>query len=744
MFKFKKGKDSVNRFAYFMSGYALKALSGLSRTRITIHNQEKVPDGSIIFIANHFTRIETIFLPYHLHGITKKAIWSLADAGLFAGGLKSILDVMGAISTKNPNRNYLITKTLLDGESSWIIFPEGRMVKNKKLVNNGRFETQVDELVHRPRSGAAVIALQSEFYRERLRRMKNINPKEFARLIDWFEIKDPEKVLNQTTYMVPTNITYYPMRAKKNLLSSLAQKLIDNPSQKVMDELMTEGSMVLSGVQIDIRFANPIKIADYLNNSFIESDLTSRRKIVFSRRLCSAPVIKTVSQDILHRFMADVYSMVTLNYDHIFTCLVKYMPDSSRGIDPYDLRCRAYLAITGNVMGCGHCIHNSFYDSQIHLLTDDRNKRFAAFFETALETGVLYEKNGKFFKNQDKFEAETDFQGVRMENPLYVVANEVEPLQDIGRCIKDIAEKSAVEIDQQIGHGLMGKIFREYDLDYEKFYTPGEPGEPGEPFEKQAGRPILFDPGKGRPGILLIHSYLACPREMKPLAEFLSALGYTVFVPRLKGHGTAPEDLAQTSYKDWINSVEEGYVILKHRTPSVFVGGFSIGAGLALELASRIPEIDGVFAVAPPLKVKDVGLRSSTAAEFWSRMLQRARFVDGNLACMDDGMENTTPACYHRNPANGIKAVEKLIKHLEERLPSVTAPLFFLQSGKQFSGSTSNAEKLFKLVSSSRKDFFFFNMDRHNILSGRESTRVFRSIADFFTLVEQEKKSRPG
>ena len=49
----------------------------------------------------------------------------------------------------------------------------------------------------------------------------------------------------------------------------------------------------------------------------------------------------------------------------------------------------------------------------------------------------------------------------------------------------------------------MGKIFTEYDLDYEKFYTPSEPGES---FEKQAGRPILFDPGKGRPGILLIHS----------------------------------------------------------------------------------------------------------------------------------------------------------------------------------------------------------------------------------------------
>lgn len=727
----------MNRFAYFMSGYALKALSGLSKTRITIRNKEKIPAGSIIFIANHFTRIETVFLPYHLHSITKQKIWSLAHADLFAGGLKSILDVMGAISTKDPNRDYLITKTLLDGESSWIIFPEGRMVKNKKLVNDGRFEFQVDKLVHRPRSGAAVIALQSEFYRERLRRMKTINPKEFARLIDWFEIKDPEKVLSQKTYMVPTNITYYPMLAKENLLSSLAQKLMENPSQKVMDELMTEGSMILSGVQVDIGFANPINIADYFNNSFIESDLTSRRKIVFSRRMCSAPIIKIASQDILHRFMADVYGMTTLNYDHIFTCLVKYMPPSSQGIDPYDLRCRAYLAITGKVMEAGCCVNNAFYDNQIHLLTDDRNKRFAAFLDTALETGVLYEKKGKFFKRQEKFESDIGFEGVRMKNPLYVVANEVEPLQDIVMFIKGIAEKSTVEIEQQIRLGLMDKAFKDYDLDYEKFDTPSEP------FAKEAGRPIFSDPGKGKPGILLIHNYLACPKELKPLADFLISLGYTVFVPRLKGHGTAPEDLSQTSYKDWINSVEEGYVILKHRTPSVFVGGFFTGAGLALELASRIPEIDGIFAVSPPLNVKDVGWRSSTAAEFWHRMLPKARFVDKQFDNNKE-MKGSCSTCYRQNPAKGMKSLEKLIKYLEGRLSSVTAPLLFLQSGKQLHNNTVNAEKLFKLVNSNRKDFFFFNVDCHNILSGKESTRVFRSIADFFALVEQERYQSIG
>lgn len=727
----------MNRFAYFMSGYALRALSGLSRTRITIHHKERIPDASVIYIANHFTRIETVFLPYHIHGITKKRIWSLAHANLFSGGLKSVLDLMGAISTKDPKRDYLITKTLLDGQSSWIIFPEGRMVKNKKLVQDGRFEFPVDKLVHRPRSGAAVIALQSEFYRERLRRMKIKNPKEFDRLVDWFEIRDPEKILNQTTYIVPTNITYYPMRAKENLLSSLAQKFMENPSQQIMDELMTEGSMILSGVQVDIRFANPIKIADYFNNSFIESDLTSRRKIAFSRRMCSAPVIKEASQHLLHRFMTDVYGMVTLNYDHIFTCMVKYMPHSDRGIDPYDLRCRAYLVITSNViMASGRCVHIDFHDNQIHLLTDDRKKRFAAFIDTALDTGVLYQKNDRLFKRQEKFEADIGFQGVRMNNPLYVVANEIEPLQDIVIFIKSIAEKSIEDIDQQIRHGLVEKTLNDYDRDYEAVESPRYV------FEKEAGKPVLVDPGKNKPGILLIHNYLACPKEMKPLADFLSSLGYAVFVPRLKGHGTTPENLARTGYRQWVDSVEEGYVILKHRTPYVFVGGFFTGAGLALELASRIPEIAGVFAVSPPLNLKDAGWRSFTAGEFWHRMLQKARFVDGNAK--DQGDSNTCSTCYRQNPVKGMKTLETLIKHLEKRLGFVTAPLLFLQSGKQFHSNTANADKLFKLVQSTRKDFFFYNTDCHNILSGRESARVHRSIADFLSLVEQETYQSMG
>ena len=156
----------MNRFAFALSGYTFKTVSGFSKSHIKIFGKHHIPDGSVIFTANHFTRIETIFMPYHIHNITKKEVWSLASEELFnVPILQGGLDKLGAVSTKDPNRDELILKTLLSGDVQWIIFPEGMMVKNKKLIRKNRFALVEDMSVKRPHTGAALIGLRCEFYR---------------------------------------------------------------------------------------------------------------------------------------------------------------------------------------------------------------------------------------------------------------------------------------------------------------------------------------------------------------------------------------------------------------------------------------------------------------------------------------------------------------------------------------------------------------------------------------------------
>lgn len=714
----------MNRFAYYMSGYALKAFSGFSKARISIHGKENLPDGSIIFTANHFTRIETVLLPFHINNITGKPVWSLADAGLFKGGLKGALDSMGAVSTKDPHRDLLIVKSLITGDAEWIVFPEGMMVKNKKLVENGQFQFSDGTQIKRPHTGAATLALRTEFYRQRLKRMQKKNFKEFQRLEKLFEIEDIDKVLGKSTFIVPVNITYYPVRARENMLSRIALNMMEKPSQRVMDELMTEGTMILSGVDVDIRFGNAINIKEYFNNSFIEKDLNSVQRIEFDDRISSRSVMRKNSIEIMQKYMTSVYGMTTLNYDHIFASILRYLAWDSRGIDEYDFKCRAFLAATGHIPGVERYFHKSLDENQVHLLIDDKHQRFKDFIRTASDTGVVELKDGKIFRNHAKFLSESAFHYIRIENPVAVMANEVESLNQVRIFLKEIALKDSFEIKTLVKDRMIEKGQSDFENDYNKFFIKEE----SKP--KQIGMPFLLNSQRSKTGVLLIHGYMAAPVEMKDFAQYLNEQGFIVYVPRLKGHGTAPEDLAHTKYGEWINCVEEGFVILRHMCDTVFVGGFSTGAGLALELQTRVEGVAAVFAVAPPMKLNDFGSHFVPAVNVWNQMMQKAHLKGITREFVANNSENPH-INYLRNPIAGIRQLEKFMQSLEPNLKDIMVPVLVVQSRKDPVVSPAGTQKLFQRIGSEKKEYFLFDFDCHGIMLGHGATRVYRAIVDF-------------
>jgi esterase/lipase len=101
-------------------------------------------------------------------------------------------------------------------------------------------------------------------------------------------------------------------------------------------------------------------------------------------------------------------------------------------------------------------------------------------------------------------------------------------------------------------------------------------------------------------------------------------LGFWVYVPRLKGHGTSPDDLAKRSYNDWVESIDQGYALISSICRKVVVGGFSTGAGLALHLAARVKDVAGVFAVAAPMTLKDFSSKFAPAVDMWNRIMDKA------------------------------------------------------------------------------------------------------------------------
>jgi esterase/lipase/1-acyl-sn-glycerol-3-phosphate acyltransferase len=712
----------LNRFAYRTTGLAIKTIANLSKAEITYHGENNIPAGSNIFVINHFTRLETFLMPYLIFRLTKIPVWSLASYELFKGAFGAYLEKIGAVSTKDPDRDRLIVKTLLTGEANWIIFPEGRMVKNKKLIEKGRFMISAAGGKHPPHTGAATLALRTEFYRQRIKRLTVEDPKEAQYLADLFQIQDVGPVMDGQTHIVPVNLTYYPIRVRENILSNLAVRLVEDLPERIIEELMTEGSMLLSGVDIDIRFGKPIRIFECLQCSPIEMDIATKRRIHFDDPIPSRPRLRIEALKLMERYMAAIYSLTTVNHDHLFASMLRAM--RFKKIDESDLRRRVFLTATHIPQKTQICLHRSLQEDQVHLITDDGYNKVKDFMAVALDKGIISRKGHTLLKDPSKFSSPYDFHRTRIDNPIEVMANAIEPLTDLQKMINRLAAQPAFWIKRKVVNYLQDQAVIEYKKDYEEFKVEGEtkPLSVGMPF-------LLKGRSKGM-GIVLSHGYMAAPLEVRELAEYLNRLGFWVYVPRLKGHGTSPEDLAMRSFLDWRASADHGYAIISNICKHVVVGGFSTGAGLALDLAVRIKAVTGVFAVSAPMRLKDFSARFAPAVDMWNRLMERARQVGAKKEFVENKPENPH-INYSRNPISGVVEIDRLMDDLEPRLADLNIPVLVIQSRGDPVVDPKGSRKIFELIGSADKEYLLFNFDRHGILLGEGAQKVHKAIGEF-------------
>jgi len=713
----------MDPFAYKLAGFAIKTLSNLSKAKIFIHGEDNIPDGSIIFVINHFTRIETLLLPYHIHNLTKNIpVWSLADFTLFKGAFGDFLEKMGAVSTKDPHRDRLIVKTLLTGEASWIIYPEGQMVKNKKIIEKGRFMISYAGGKHPPHTGAATLALRTEFYRRRLKKMLEIMPDEAMRIAGLFDIESPESVLNKRTFIVPVNITYYPVRAYENSLSRLSEKLVDDLPERIIEEIMTEGTMLLSGVDIDIRFGKSIDIREYTDNYFINKDISSTKQINFDDTIPSKRLMKNAALKIMQRYMSSIYSMTTVNHDHLFASLLTMMP--FKKINEDDLKRRVFLISNFDLKDTGCFFHRSLMDDHVHLLTDDRYGKYRDFISIAEKKGIVTRKDKTITKDTYKLSLPFDLHRIRIDNPVAVMANEVEPLISLQRRIRLVSLQSGFWIKHRVAKFLLEKAEKEFIQDYNKFHIEGESK------GKEIGRPFLIRGRKNEPGVLLIHGYMAAPHEVRELAEYLAKRGFWVYAPRVKGHGTSPDDLATRKYQEWIKSIDDGYAVLTATCERIVAGGFSNGAGLAIELAERVPGLGGLFAICPPLKLKDISSKLVPAIDVWNRLMERLRRGGAKKEFVENRPENPH-INYSRNPISGIRELERFMESIEPAIASIKVPALVIQAHGDPVVNPKGSRKVYELLGSQNKSYIVLNIDRHVIVSGEGSHMVHKTVGDF-------------
>lgn len=235
-------------------------------------------------------------------------------------------------------------------------------------------------------------------------------------------------------------------------------------------------------------------------------------------------------------------------------------------------------------------------------------------------------------------------------------------------------------------------------------------------------QPFSFD--RGPIGCVLLHGFTAAPKEMRPLGEYLAERDFTVRGVQLAGHTTCPEDLARTTYRDWVASAETAIDELRGRCRRVWAIGLSLGGLISLHLAAH-DRVDGVIALAPPILTPD-----------WRVPL--ARFIAPfkpytvkGLANLHDPIALAGHADYTRFPTRAVAQMYALIRQVQRELPQVTAPLLLIHARHDEVVALPGAEYIWRRVSSTDKERMVVERGGHIITEDYDKDVAFEHIVTF-------------
>lgn len=727
-------------FAIRSTKAILNLITKMIKADVRMHNAEAFEkDTSVIFTVNHFTRLETLLLPYEIWRHTGVEPWSLAAGDLFRGKVGDFLSAVGSISTKDPDRDKIIISSLLKGDHPWVIFPEGAMIKDKKLIDaEGQFRIFDTRSKSRraPHTGAATLALRTEFYRQKLACLaERPGQPGLQEVLDRFDLDSYEQVAERKTAIIPVNITYFPIRARKNLLYNLATGLAKNLSQRALEELSVESTILAKDSDVDITLGEPIDAREYLEQPGFEELLVCGDSDFEAFEENPRSLFNDVARDMMNRYMGEIYELATINFDHIFANVIRHQTAQSFTERAY--RNRIFLSAHEILKQGKRRVHGALRKYYRDILYEDPNRWFQDFTQLCIKENWIELEGEQYAKNFKLKRGVSEFHDVRKRELSYVIANEIEPMSDVLDIIKKYAVAPRRKISKMIHDLMIEEDNRIFNEDYEKHAHKRR-----SPKSAEIARPFLLKPTRIKAGIVLVHGYLAAPLEIYELAEYLYEQGYAVYGVRLKGHGTAPEDLAETPWEAWYESVNRGYAVIKTLTDDIILGGFSTGGALALLAAARKKDkIQAVFSINAPLQLRDYAVHLIPSLHVVNLILNRFQrsVPEWKYVANDPEHEHIN---YQRNPVSAIKQLGEVMGVMENSLSEIVAPTLILQGSRDPVVDPSSAQLIFHQVGTSDKEMVMLERDRHGVVLGEDSEDVFERVVQFLEWAER-KQAKP-
>lgn len=679
------------------NGYVLSLLEKILNANIEVKGIENIPKNNpIMFVANHFTRIEAMLVPYTLYNLTNKKVGVIADDSLFKSYFGNFLKNLGAMKKSEINRNEHIIGDLITSCKNWMIFPEGIMVKAKDITKiDNIFCVKIDETCQRVYTGAAVFALSSEFFREKYFERKLENYDEFS---EKYFINDCSEITPNETIIVPINISYSKLRNGRNFLVDMAEKLLDDIGDNFKEEIEIEGNLILNS-KIIIRILEPISTKKLLEP-------------LYSKGLLQEEILNSLRYDVTHDFMNKIYESLTISFDHIFTLILFLFPKEEIELEYFK---RLIYIVFSKIKEKNLPYDESINKDLIYLISYEKFEAFDDILKVAIKNNILQIHEihcDRYLINKEVLANSFTHHTIRLKNILRVILNEILAQDDIVNMVKDLLLKKEFENNIELAEILKCEEKEEFENSYEKFKDNKDIK------AKDIGTTDYFENINSNSCVIVVHGFSSAPKEMQNLALFLNENNFNVITPRLSGHGTVPEDLKTKTWQDWYKSVSRSITIASLQYKKVYIVGFSTGGLLALlSTKKQYKEFVSLVCINAALHLNDLRIKTLLPAiSFWNDIVKVFNENKYAKEYIDNFPENPQ-INYNKHYVSSIEQLSLLMDKIKKNLHKIKKPILIIQGKDDPVVNPSSAHEIYEKIESRFKKLKMINSSKHVIVN---------------------------
>lgn len=694
----------INEKTYSWSVRAFSSVKRMLGVNIKLHAPDHQVEEGHIFLFNHFSRFETFIPQYLIYQEQKTYCRSVASSEFFEGDdrFTTYLHAVGAVSNSTPDLLPLLARDILQGHKV-IIFPEGGMVKDKRIMSSdGKLSiySPTSEERRKHHTGAARLALILDIYKTFVMRAHKKNDKETLQncCLD-VGIDSIDTLIERCkipTRIIPSNITFYPIRIQSNFLKESVERFTEKLHKNFAEELMIEGNLVLKDTDMDIRMGHAIETKKYwawLDRIALKravKDITDldtlfnigRNKLGYLEQI-AAQRLRTKTDEIRDDAMTEMYSLVTLNLSHLASALIIRLIDEGVGrISLVTFLRIIYLSARYISHEKNIHLHRSLLSPETYRdLRDGSSKEFQQFLRST-QFAQLIKVDDLEVSFLPKLKQEHDFHDIRLENPICVYANECASIEGVNAALDRALSNHTTISNKQWSQFFFEDEKNAYDHAKDKFHAFEYEDINAQQTATKDGAPFFLTPKgeiKRKSSILLVHGFLASPYEMRGLGDDLANLGYPVYGTRLEGHGTSPCDLRDRSWQGWLRSVKRGYDVLASCSDHIIMVGFSTGGALSILFGAERPDkLAGICAISTPLKFKNPNLVFIPLIHHANRLAKWLAAQEGVLPYIINDSEHPD-INYRHIPIRALHELRLLVDEMEKNLSRLNCPTLLIQ-----------------------------------------------------------------